>query len=258
MPQFFHLTHDAYSRDVSEFLGELLPVALNQVEQFESFIVSAKGGDLFFFSPTPQNHEQRYFKWAQENGVTCIILLDHCHFAHRDFEKYTDQKLALFSVKQYPSLHGEMTVKKFSNLAPVQNRDTLFCSQPLFEDGRECDQFEILQYLLEHYPLGDNTLWIKQHPREQREVPAKLFNNKLKLFEGSMDQAFQTFNNWVGVSSMALYSAQALGKKVTTIDPYSKKLNLLNVESSEICSKEIQLKEGLLTFLQEIGLGKLD
>lgn len=213
---------DTYSRDLADFiLGRLS--RRYSIQKFEISNISFEDVSFLIYSPTQDGRERELLQSARDRGLSIVQLLDHGHFTSGDFKRcavtpdlriqpkaYTHTSIRTIEWSAY-----EAFVQKNVRPRKPALRGVLFCSQPLFEDRRGIDQFNLLHEVQRLLLQRCLDLYVLRHPRESRSLPDSLANIQ-EYTGGPLDALAEDFA-WVGYDSMPLFGAKFIGKKAFII-----------------------------------------
>lgn len=244
---------DSYSLDIRGHFENILAPFFN-VQEFKK---DTHKGEIVFVSPTVNQIEIDELK-----NLKVVLILDYCHFDFLDLESYAQaiNPLFIISPKSLAFYQGRvidfsLSMDKMENrvVPKIENSKILYCSQPLAEDKRfeDIDQNTFLQELLK----VDPSITVKRHPRENAYPKISCIE-----FKGTIDEAYEQFDTWIGFNSMALYCARKLDRDVYMIRDsfpnYHEDLKIFlknRVSNFEVCSNSSdQFKAELLKELNEI------
>jgi hypothetical protein len=202
---------DSYHKSHLPFLNEIFAQRYTFISGNSEHI---KDVDVLLFFPIPSIDKlMPFIVRAKEMVLPIICYMDYPHIEnfHDQIPKIKElsNKLFITELKE-DSLSFLKTrqwlVGKKTNF--IENA-VLFCSQPLYEDSRGLDQFDLLENLVKS---TNKTVWLKRHPRETRPIPKHL-KNIINIYEKDLLEAFLDFEYWHGYNSTDYITWKKMLKK---------------------------------------------
>lgn len=221
---YYYLRGDTYSEDILPFLISKFPHTKFIIIDPDQ-IADLKIAKWIVMSPTIDGRGKAFLsKLASDFKVA--LLLDWNFQGFNDVTPLLEFETirVIFSpfqvnhafYKPIPSVHYLM-MKERVKPGVINHRDLFFCSQPLKEDRPELgfDQYDLLRQLMAEANSKNVNIYVKRHPRERADLPTEItLNPRVKVFEGSIEEALSQFGIWYGHSSIALYVAKEFGHEV--------------------------------------------
>lgn len=223
MEQVLYFIGDTYSREILPYLQKRFATnfSFHPFHSQESLTAHYK---CLVYSPTIDRRELPLIVQAHEAGIAVVMLLDHGHLSSQDYLHAPKPNLVI-----HPGAEDILGCRNVCNLSVYQHfirssvekdpralaqnsQKLVFCSQPLWEDQRGVDQYDLLRQLQKKASDLGLELVNQRHPREVRAVPSDLAS--IETLSTSIHESLGLYPKWIGYDSMPLFGARALNHQV--------------------------------------------
>lgn len=216
----FHYLGSSYARHIHSHLVKALPQY--QWEELQDGQLPSSRSTLLL-SPTPGQMALNLLTSIPEL-TKAFLLLDLNHQFFDDATALLDSRriAGIFSPFPVPNKRTQyvhsisVQMAKAHVRGPALNRsDYFYVSQPLLEDNRPGpDQFQLLRELLNRARHSGCLVYCKRHPRETTTIPPDILAHAcFRLWERTIEDAYNEFDHWYGLNSLPLICAGELGRQ---------------------------------------------